>query len=151
MVHIVVNRSCDISVAFNVDYATDDTGASTNCGALNTGLASSRCDFTATFGTLKFAATEKQKTVDIPINADSYTEGPETFTINLSNLTGNAAFVTPSSATVTINDSAPPAANPIDDPTAFVRQQYHDFLNREPDAAGLAFWKNNIDKFSDPV
>jgi hypothetical protein len=32
-----------------------------------------------------------------------------------------------------------------------VRQQYHDFLNREPDAAGLAFWKNNIDKCNDPA
>jgi len=150
-VHIVINRAGDASTAFNVDYATDDTGASTNCGALNTGLASSRCDFTAMFGTLKFAATETQKTVDIPINVDSYTEGPETFTVNLSNLTGNAAFVTPSSATVTINDSAPPAANPLDDTTAFVRQQYHDFLNREPDAAGLVFWKNNIDKCNDPA
>ena len=31
----------------------------------------------------------------------------------------------------------------------FVRQQYRDFLNREADAAGLAFWKNNIDKCND--
>ena len=28
--------------------------------------------------------------------------------------------------------------------TAFVRQHYHDFLNREPDAAGLAFWTDQI-------
>ena len=34
--------------------------------------------------------------------------------------------------------------NPIDDPNLFVRQQYLDFLNREPDAAGLAFWVNQI-------
>jgi hypothetical protein len=27
----------------------------------------------------------------------------------------------------------------------FVTQHYRDFLNREPDAAGLAFWMNNID------
>ena len=27
---------------------------------------------------------------------------------------------------------------------AFVRQQYIDFLNREPDAAGLAFWTDQI-------
>jgi hypothetical protein len=32
-----------------------------------------------------------------------------------------------------------------------VRQQYRDFLNREADAAGLAFWKNNIDKCHDPA
>ncbi len=34
--------------------------------------------------------------------------------------------------------------NPIDDPTLFVRQQYLDFLNREPDPEGLAFWVNQI-------
>ncbi|MEP6741095.1 MAG: DUF4214 domain-containing protein [bacterium] len=34
--------------------------------------------------------------------------------------------------------------NPIDDPRLFVRQHYLDFLNREPDAEGLAFWINQI-------
>ncbi len=29
-------------------------------------------------------------------------------------------------------------------PRFFVRQHYLDFLNREPDAAGLAFWTNQI-------
>ena len=38
-----------------------------------------------------------------------------------------------------------------DDTASFVRQQYHDFLNRDADAAGLAFWKNNIDKCNDPA
>ena len=33
---------------------------------------------------------------------------------------------------------------PIDDAEFFVRQHYGDFLNREPDAAGLAFWVNDI-------
>jgi uncharacterized protein (TIGR03118 family) len=37
-----------------------------------------------------------------------------------------------------------PSINPIDDATFFVRQQYLDFLNREPDAPGLAFWVNEI-------
>src|SRR5215831_13740038 len=30
------------------------------------------------------------------------------------------------------------------DPPTFVCQQYHDFLNRQPDAAALAFWTGNI-------
>ena len=37
-----------------------------------------------------------------------------------------------------------PPVNPIDDPTLFVRQQYLDFLNREPDPSGLAFWVSQI-------
>jgi hypothetical protein len=34
--------------------------------------------------------------------------------------------------------------NPIDDAQSFVYMQYHDFLNREPDAAGLQFWTSQI-------
>jgi hypothetical protein len=67
------------------------------------------------------------------------------FTVNLSNLTGTGiAFASPSRATVTISDSEAPAPNANDDPEAYVREQYHAFLNREPDAAGLEFWTNEI-------
>jgi hypothetical protein len=152
-VTVTVIRTNDVSQPANVDYATDDTGASINCAALLTGLASQRCDYTSMFGTLKFAANETQKTVDIPINVDAYTEGPENFTVKLSNPTNGSVLIVPSTAVVTINDSTPPAGfpNPIDDTETFVRQQYHDFLNRDADAAGLAFWKNNIDKCNDPA
>jgi parallel beta-helix repeat protein len=37
-----------------------------------------------------------------------------------------------------------PGANLIDNAGFFVHQQYLDFLNREPDAAGLAYWTNQI-------
>src|SRR6185436_83131 len=36
-------------------------------------------------------------------------------------------------------------ANKIDDPQFFVAQHYRDFLNREPDAGGLAYWVNDIE------
>ncbi len=145
-VTITVNRIGDLSVPVTVDYATDDTGAPATCNTLNSGMASARCDFNLTLGTLTFAATETQKTFIIPITQDSFTEGPEVFTVNLSNLTGTgAAFAIPSSATVTISDSAAPAPNANDDTSAFVRQQYRDFLNRDADASGLAFWTAGID------
>jgi Domain of unknown function (DUF4214) len=35
--------------------------------------------------------------------------------------------------------------NPLDTTQFFVRQHYLDFLGREPDPAGLAFWTNNIE------
>ncbi|HEY3040592.1 MAG TPA: FG-GAP-like repeat-containing protein [Pyrinomonadaceae bacterium] len=145
-VTITVNRTGDLSLPVSVDYATDDTGSSDVCGTLNTGLASLRCDFGLTLGTLVFAPSETQKTFIIPITQDSYTEGTEMFTVNLSKLNGiGASFGTPSSATVTIADGTtplPPNAN--DDTDAFVRQQYRDFLNREADPAGLAFWTGEI-------
>lgn len=37
-----------------------------------------------------------------------------------------------------------PTTNQIDDSSYFVRQHYLDFLNREPDAPGLAFWTSEI-------
>ena len=40
--------------------------------------------------------------------------------------------------------AVPPLVNPIDESQFFVRQHYLDFLNREPDADGLAFWTNQI-------
>ena len=40
--------------------------------------------------------------------------------------------------------STPHPCNPIDDVDFFVRQHYIDFLNRQPDTAGLNFWKNEI-------
>ncbi len=38
----------------------------------------------------------------------------------------------------------PCLSNPIDDPNIFVRQQYLDFLGREPDASGFAYWTDQI-------
>lgn len=38
----------------------------------------------------------------------------------------------------------PPVSNPIDVAHFFVRQQYYDFLNREPDEEGLRFWSEII-------
>jgi hypothetical protein len=38
----------------------------------------------------------------------------------------------------------PVTANPLDTPEYFVRQQYLDFLGREPDESGFNFWTNQI-------
>ena len=78
------------------------------------------------------------------INDDSYVEGPETFTVTLSNPTSVNLGAT-AVATVQIADNATePATNVVDDPQTFVCQNYHDFLNREPDPPGLNFWTNQI-------
>jgi hypothetical protein len=51
-------------------------------------------------------------------------------------LGGSEAFVTKITDVTT--------ANPIDDARFFVQQHYLDFLNRLPDAGGLAFWTSEI-------
>ena len=40
--------------------------------------------------------------------------------------------------------------NPVDNSTFFVRQHYAEFLLREPDSGGLAFWSGQIDQCADP-
>jgi hypothetical protein len=46
---------------------------------------------------------------------------------------------------VFVANSAGTSLNPLDTTEYFVRQQYVDFLGREPDEAGLGFWANNIE------
>ncbi|HAF15583.1 MAG TPA: hypothetical protein DCK99_18185, partial [Blastocatellia bacterium] len=78
---------------------------------------------------------------------DSYAEGSsESFIVALNNATGSGVLLSsPSTVIVTINDNdSVNGANPIEQTSFFVRQHYLDFLNREPDANGFAFWNNQI-------
>jgi uncharacterized protein YcnI len=141
---VQVSRIGNTAESSTVDYATSDTAGANNCNVVG-GVASSRCDYITTLGTLSFAAGEVSKTIAIPIVDDVYAEGNETFTIALSNATG-AVLSSQSAATLTItdNETVNGSSNPLDVAGFFVRQHYLDFLNREPDASGLAFWTNQI-------
>ncbi|HJZ80323.1 MAG TPA: Calx-beta domain-containing protein, partial [Pyrinomonadaceae bacterium] len=142
--NVTVNRTGDTAVPVSVDYATSDAGASAVSCATPGGKASAKCDFTDAFGTVQFAAGETSKTISVLITQDNYVEGPEAFTIGLSNAVA-ATLQAPSSATITINDEVTePPGNAIDDAGTFVRQHYHDFLNREPDQSGFDFWTAQI-------
>ncbi len=142
-VDVTVTRSGSTSGTASMNYATSDTAGVVNCNVAN-GVASAKCDYISAFGTLKFAAGETSKTVSILIINDSYLEGPETFSVNLSNASG-ASLGSQATATVTINDNdTSTSANPIDLAAFFVTEHYYDFLNRTPDADGLAFWTNEI-------
>jgi len=143
-VTVTVVRTGDVSEAVNVDYATSDSAGAQNCSVVN-GQASSRCDYLSAVGTLKFATGETSKTVSIQIVDDSYAEGPEIFNIGLSNPTSPAVLGSPTTAIVTINDNdTSNGVNPVDAATFFIRQQYIDFLNRQPDDSGLNFWSGTI-------
>jgi uncharacterized delta-60 repeat protein len=137
---IVVTRGGDLSVAATVNYATSDTAGLQGCNVFN-GAASSRCDYATTVGTLRFAAGESSKTIFTPIVDDGYVDGMESFTIKLSDPTGTI-LGSNSTATITIFDDDFSPSNPIVGVPFFVRQQYIDFLGREPDAGGFAGWQN---------
>jgi subtilisin family serine protease len=140
--NITLTRTGDLTSDSTVSLTTSDTAGTQSCGTANTGKASSRCDYVGTFGVAQFAAGESAKTVTIPIIDDAFLEGNETFGLAISNGLGtNIGSQTTATVTIIDNDGAN-GSNPLSDNSFFVRQHYLDFLNREPDAAGLAFWTN---------
>jgi hypothetical protein len=131
-VTLTITRSGSAALPASVDYATND------------GTATQKADFEIAAGTLNFAPGQTSKTITVLLNEDAHIEGSEIFSLSLGNPTG-ATLGQQSTAMVTMMDDLPETpAHPIDDPQAFVYTHYHDFLNREPDAAGLAFWTNQI-------
>jgi uncharacterized repeat protein (TIGR01451 family) len=139
---VVVNRTGNTAGAATIDYATTDTAGLNPCNSFN-GIASSRCDYATTIGTLRFAAGESTKTIFIPLVDDAWAEGTETFTLTLSNPSGATLGANASAViTLTDNDANSNGSNPVDQTPFFVRQQYVDFLGREPDSIGLQGWQN---------
>lgn len=137
-IDLVVTRTGNTALAVSVNYATSD------------GTASERSDYLAALGTLRFANGETAKAITVFIVDDAFGEGPETFNVTLSNpVLCTLGSTTSMVVTINSNESVN-GSNPVKDPTFnsdfFVRQQYTDFFNRDADASGLAFWKNQIDE-----
>jgi hypothetical protein len=142
-VDVTVVRSGDTSAAASVDFSTSDTAGALNCNVMS-GVGSSRCDYEIRLTTIRFAAGQTSKTIQVFIIDDKYLEGPESFSVNLSNpLGGTLGGQANASVAVTDNEIAD-GINPIDTADFFVGVHYLDFLNREADSSGLAFWINEI-------
>jgi hypothetical protein len=130
---VTVNRSGDTSGPASVEYTTEG------------GTARETRDFTAAYGVLNFAPGETSKSFTVITTDNAFVDGSRTVILGLRRPSG-AQLLSPGSAVLTIGDNdAAGAPNPVDDSTFFVRRHYADFLNREPDASGLAFWVNQIE------
>ncbi|HYX41180.1 MAG TPA: Calx-beta domain-containing protein, partial [Pyrinomonadaceae bacterium] len=148
---ITVTRTGDTTGAASVDYATVDNPAAVRCDDTTTlpGVAFARCDYATTIDTLSFAPGETTKTFAVPLIDDAFVEGNETVQLRLSNPT-NAALGAQSTTTLTITDNdTATTPNPILQGDAagisfFVRQQYLDFLSREPEQGEP--WSNVLAK-----
>jgi hypothetical protein len=70
-----------------------------------------------------------------PLRDGQYVFSPESRT----------AFSATAGAGVSLDPFVTGPGNPIDGTTAFVTQNYRDFLGREPDSSGLMFWTNEIE------
>ncbi|HEY9404595.1 MAG TPA: carboxypeptidase regulatory-like domain-containing protein [Pyrinomonadaceae bacterium] len=150
--NVNVTRTGNSSSAAMVDYLTADTDTFTvGCfdRVNNQGGAYARCDFATTVGSLSFAPGETSKTITVPIIDDGHTEGAETFQLRLANPTGAVLGAT-SVAAISIQDNdAAGVVNPIFSSPFFVRQQYLDFLSREPDTNGFDAWVGLLNNCSD--
>jgi Tol biopolymer transport system component len=132
-VDITVTRFGNTSGVASVDYTAMP------------GTASARTDFLPVSGTLVFNDGETSKTFTVSIIDNAFIQPDRTVNLSLSS-PNNATLGSPANAVLTIidNDTTSNAPNPIDNAQFFVRQQYLDFLGREPDTAGLQFWTNQI-------
>lgn len=104
------------SVTLTVSRTGGSSGMATVAYATISGTATAGKDFTDTSGTLTFADGQTSATITVPILQDFLYEGPETFTIALSNATGGATITT-SSLAVTINDDEAYPLMSIDNPS----------------------------------
>jgi len=139
VVVVTVSRIGDTSKVATVNFQTTDNFGG-DCSQSN-GNAAANCDFGTAGGTLQFVVGQISKTILISVIDDGYVEGNETITLTLSNPTGmTLGSTTSTTITITDNDSAP--TNPFNTNSFFVRQQYLDFLFREPDTGGFNDWVN---------
>jgi CSLREA domain-containing protein len=134
-----------VQTEVTVTRAAPTDGTSVVAYVVNNGTATQRGDFTYASGTVTFAPNETSKTIPVLITDDAYAEGSETATVQLTAVSG-ATIGAPATATLQIddNETADGATNTIDDPATFVCQHYHDFLNRQADPDGQAFWTGQI-------
>jgi hypothetical protein len=148
-VMITVTRSGDVSGGAALDYETVDDMSPVRCDVAN-GIAYARCDYISAAGTLLFSAGESKRTFTILVNDDAHTEGLETFNYKLSNpvgLSAGSAGIYP--AAVRDNTVIAGGSNPIYRTWPFVRQQYLDFLGRDPETEGFRAWRDVLDTCSD--
>jgi len=91
-VTLTVQRTGDTNSPASVDYATAD------------GTATDGVKYTATNGTVTFAAGETRRPITVPLLNDGFPGSTTTFQVFLSNPTGGAVLGTATNATVTILD-----------------------------------------------
>ncbi len=133
---VTVNR-LDFSEPATVNYATVDSSAT------------QKSEYEIAVGKLTFNPGEASKTFRVLIVDNNLSGGGVSNELDLilSNPTGGL-LISPTVAKLFIKDdefdTPRQPANIIDDAPFFVRQQYYDFLNRVPDAAGFNFWVNQI-------
>jgi len=93
------------SVAIMVTRSGSTAGTTTVAYSTSNGTALAGLDYATAAGTLTFPPGVAKKSLSIPILGDTLNEAAETFSLSLSNPTGEALFGTPTTGVVTISDN----------------------------------------------
>ena len=101
-----VDENTNAALAFAVTLDRAASGTVTVDYATANGTATAGADYTATSGTLSFAAGERSKTVSVTVLDDDHDEGEETVTLTLSNASSGAR-IADAQATGTIENRDP--------------------------------------------
>src|SRR5256884_1526374 len=117
---------------------TDERGAPVSGVTITLNGTESRETITDSSGQYNFGNVETNGVYSVTPALVNFTFNPGSRSFSLLGMHTEASF------TATANSSGS-HLNPLDSSGYFVRQQYVDFLNREPDEAGLNFWVNNIE------
>ncbi len=114
------------------------TAAGSPLGGVVVNLSGARTGQTITDsnGAYRFNNMETGNFYTVTPSLTNYHFSPESMSFSLLANKTDAVFTATRDAVIT--------GNAIDTPEYFVRQHYVDFLGREPDASGFAFWSNQI-------
>ncbi|MGH9944072.1 MAG: PQQ-dependent sugar dehydrogenase, partial [Pyrinomonadaceae bacterium] len=146
---VTVTRAGDTSGTVSVNYRTVDDPAAVRCDTRGS-AAYARCDYATVVDTLTFGPGETSKTFAVPLINDAHPEDAENVTLMLFNPAG-ATLGPQRTATLQITDAdAAGGTNPVLASPFFVRQQYLDFLSREPEDAGFQSWLDTLNGCHDP-
>jgi uncharacterized delta-60 repeat protein len=105
--NVTLNEGNSGTTAFNftVSLSAAFSQPVTVSFSTSNGTATAGEDYTATSGTLTFAAGEINKTLTVQVNGDTFAEGNETFTVNLSNANNAVIAVGQGTGTILNDDT----------------------------------------------
>ena len=107
-------NSGTVNLTFTVTLSQASASAVTVNYATADGTATAGSDYTATSGTLTFAAGQTSKTITVAVRGDTLVEGAETLRVVLSNATGATIAAGNGTGTGTItDDDQPPSGSPV--------------------------------------
>ena len=114
----------------------DETGLPVEGAVIRLSGTQNRKTITDANGNYNFLEVETNGFYTVTPSRVNYNFNPSNRSFSQSGNNTDAAFNATSAST---------ALNPLDTTEYFVRQQYVDFLGREPDESGFNFWVNNIE------